>query len=62
MFDTFAVTGAYPKASSTGKVRSVPLPTTVLIVPAPKPAAPIAIASQALKLDPTSSSWILFSC
>src|SRR3954454_7950376 len=39
LLDTLAVTGAYPRASSTGKVISVPEPTTVLIVPAASPAA-----------------------
>ena len=38
MLDTLAVTGGRPMASSTGKVISVPEPTTVLIVPAATPA------------------------
>jgi hypothetical protein len=41
---TFASTGGYPKASSVGKVISVPEPTTVLIVPAASPAAKMARA------------------
>src|SRR5262249_51796126 len=45
VFDTLACTGAYPNASSTGNVINVPLPTTVLTVPAPNPAAAIAMAS-----------------
>ena len=44
LFDTFASTGGYPKASSVGKVISVPEPTTVLIVPAASPAAKMARA------------------
>ena len=48
MFDTFACTGAYPNPRSTGNVSSVPLPTTVLIVPAPSPAAAIATPSNAV--------------
>jgi len=47
--ETFAVTGGYPNASSVGNVISVPLPTTVLIVPAAMPAAKIAAMCQALK-------------
>src|SRR3954462_271064 len=35
-------------ANSVGKVRSVPLPTMVLMVPAPKPAATVARASSGL--------------
>ncbi len=45
MFDTFAVTGEYPNARSTGKVIRVPLPTSVLIPPAAMPAAVIAAIS-----------------
>ena len=45
LFETFAVTGGYPNASSTGKVISEPLPTTVLMVPAARPAARMARAS-----------------
>ncbi len=48
MFDTFAATGAYPKASNTGNVISVPLPTTVLIVPAARPARAMASTSPTL--------------
>ena len=48
MFDTFAVTGAYPNASSTGNVISVPLPTSVLIAPAATPARAIETTSAAL--------------
>jgi hypothetical protein len=47
VFDTFAVTGEYPNASSTGNVISVPLPTTVLIAPAAMPAAAMAAISAA---------------
>jgi hypothetical protein len=54
VFDTFAVTGAYPNESSTGNVNSVPLPTTVLIVPATIPAAKIASACSGL--TPTTLS------
>ena len=38
----FAVTGGYPRASSTGKVIRLPEPTIVLMVPAAIPAAKIA--------------------
>jgi hypothetical protein len=49
VFDTFAVTGAKPNASRTGKLISVPEPTTALIVPAATPEARIARTSNALK-------------
>src|ERR1700726_620366 len=48
VFDTFAVTGPYPNASSTGKVIRVPLPTRVLIAPAATPARAIETTSPAL--------------
>lgn len=38
-FDVVAVTGGKPSATSTGKVTSVPDPTTVLINPAQTPAS-----------------------
>ncbi len=53
MFETLAVTGEYPNASSTGKVISVPLPTRVLIAPAAIPAAAMAAISAA----PTGRRW-----
>src|SRR5690348_2602673 len=46
VFETLAVTGGTPKASSVGNVISVPDPTTVLIVPAASPARPMAMASR----------------
>src|SRR3954452_14231894 len=48
VFDTFATSGENPTASSTGKVISVPLPTTVLMVPAATPARTTATTSNAL--------------
>jgi alcohol dehydrogenase len=48
VFETFALTGAYPNASNTGNVINVPLPTTVLIVPAASPAIAIARTSPML--------------
>src|SRR5690242_16588959 len=48
VFDTFATSGEYPTASSVGNVISVPLPTTVLIVPAAMPATTTASTSSAL--------------
>src|SRR3982075_3354013 len=42
--DTLAVNGGYPTASNTGKVISVPEPTTVLMSPAATPAAATATA------------------
>lgn len=44
VFVTFAVTGAYPNASSVGNVISVPLPTIAFAMPAPMPAPTIASA------------------
>src|SRR5436190_488998 len=49
LLETLAVTGSYPRAISTGKVISVPLPTTALIVPAATPAAKMASASSGAK-------------
>jgi hypothetical protein len=49
VFETFAVTGAKPNDSSTGKLISVPEPTTLLTVPAATPAAMIARTSKTLK-------------
>ena len=46
MFDTFAVTGAYPTASSVGNVMSEPEPTTAFMPPATAPAATMASASR----------------
>src|SRR5437764_9774031 len=46
VFETLAVTGAYPNPRSTGNVISVPLPTTVLIVPAATPAPKMASACR----------------
>src|SRR5450759_3388282 len=48
VFETFATTGEYPTARSVGNVISEPDPTTVLMVPAARPAARIAIASNGL--------------
>src|SRR5689334_9616807 len=48
LFETLAVTGGTPSASSVGKVISVPEPTTALIMPAPTPAASTASASHGL--------------
>src|SRR4051795_12497099 len=48
LFDTFAVTAGYPRASSIGKVMSVPEPTTALIMPAATPAASTASACHAV--------------
>src|SRR3954462_1183798 len=42
LFETFAVTGAKPKASRVGKVISVPEPTTALMAPAATPAKAMA--------------------
>src|SRR5262249_58175556 len=42
LFDTFAMTGGKPNASSVGEGISDPDPTTALIAPPPIPAAPIA--------------------
>ncbi|GAA3951040.1 hypothetical protein GCM10022384_01050 [Streptomyces marokkonensis] len=51
--ETVAVTGDSPVASRTGKVISVPEPTTLLIAPAPKPAAnTAAIASGVTRCRP----------
>ena len=46
VLDTLAVTGASPTPSRTGKVTSVPEPTTVLIVPAQMPATRTSTPSQ----------------
>src|SRR3954470_15897206 len=48
LFETFAVTAGYPRASSVGNVSSVPEPTTALIMPAPTLAASTASACQGL--------------
>src|SRR5215813_6461052 len=48
LFDTFAMTGGKPNASSVGKVISDPDPTTALIAPAPIAAARIARISPPL--------------
>src|SRR3954451_18119511 len=42
LFDTLAVTGGKPKASSVGNVISVPEPTTALMAPAATPARAMA--------------------
>src|SRR5687768_13828896 len=46
LFDTFAVTGGKPTASSVGKVIRLPEPATALTAPAPMPAAMTASASS----------------
>ena len=46
--------GGYPTASSAGKVISVPVPTTALTVPAPKPASRTRMTSR---VDTTAASW-----
>ena len=48
MLETLATSGEKPTASSTGNVISVPLPTTVLMVPAATPASTTATTSSAL--------------
>src|ERR1035437_1587456 len=48
VFETLATTAGYPNARSVGKVMSEPDPTTVLMVPAARPAPKIAIASSGL--------------
>ncbi|GMA84920.1 hypothetical protein GCM10025868_01700 [Angustibacter aerolatus] len=45
LFDTFAVTGGTPRASSTGNVTSVPDPTSEFIAPAVAPASATASSS-----------------
>src|SRR5215469_3937 len=45
LFETLAMTGGYPKASSVGNVISEPDPTTALTAPAAIPAPRIAKAS-----------------
>src|SRR5215217_4176340 len=45
LFETFAVSGGKPTASSTGKVTSEPEPTSVLIAPAHTPAISTSSAS-----------------
>ena len=44
--DVVAVTGGYPSATRTGKVTSVPEPTTALISPAHTPARAMIAASH----------------
>src|SRR5690606_16224182 len=56
LFEMVAVTGGYPRASSTGKVNSVPDPTTALIAPAPMPATRIASASHSSIDRPSDSA------
>src|SRR5699024_11585619 len=46
LLETVAVTGGWPNARSTGKVKSVPEPATALIPPAANPARRMATASQ----------------
>jgi hypothetical protein len=48
VFETLALMGEYPNARSTGNVMSVPLPTSVLIAPAPSPARAMERISPAL--------------
>ena len=47
LLEIMAVTGEIPHASSAGKVNSVPEPTSVLMAPAPAPAAKTTHASHA---------------
>src|SRR5689334_16354128 len=46
LLDALAITGWYPRVSSTGNVINVPDPTTVLIVPAHRPAIATTVASM----------------
>ncbi|GAA1952524.1 hypothetical protein GCM10009754_21950 [Amycolatopsis minnesotensis] len=49
------MTGGYPSATSTGKVTSVPDPTTALMVPAHTPASPISTACHHVTLRTLST-------
>ncbi len=61
--DTVAVTGDSPVASSTGKVISVPEPTTLLMAPAPTPAAnTAAMASGVTACRPRAASRTAGRC
>ena len=61
MLLTFAVTGAYPKASSVGNVMSEPEPTIVLTVPASSPTPRIANASHTDMSRPSLTIKVRFS-
>ncbi len=54
LFATLAATGGSPAHSSTGKVKSVPEPTTVFMTPAPIPAKTI-IAHSVHVIEPPYS-------